>query len=106
MVRLRYSSQYEMRVRSASGEFRGAAGRCFDLLLATLALLLDDVGGARCCCSAGRPAVFAVFADTPKFRGIMFAGWLPQWVWPTCKLCSIQTRGRIENHPLKTQIDL
>ena len=44
--------------------------------------------------------------DTPKFRGIIFAGWLPQWVWPTCKLCSIQKRGRIENHPLKTQIDL
>jgi hypothetical protein len=39
----------------------------------------------------------------------MFAGWLPiieGACWPTCKLCSIQKRGRIENHPLKTQIDV
>ena len=56
--------------------------------------------------SAGRPAVFAVFADTRKISGYHVRGWLPQWVWPTCKLCSIQKRGRIQNHPLKTQIDL
>eukprot|EP01047_Picozoa_sp_COSAG01_P046262 COSAG01_NODE_4328_length_5129_cov_15.312724_9_plen_76_part_01 len=32
----------------------------------------------------GRPAVFAVFADTRKISGYHVRGWLPQWVWPTC----------------------